>query len=399
MEEHVPSVRAAVVAHARWELALENILARIGKHAPVDLIVLFASGAYADYFPAIIRTVRHEMGSPVLIGCSSYGVIGSGVELEDVPALSLLALSLPGASLHAARFTQEMLEQCPQPSQWRDYTKLPLDDINAWLIFADPFRLDCEELIDELAAAYPGVPMLGGLASGDLSEQRTYVFLNDEVYGDGGVGLAIGGDYTLLPLVSQGCEPIGKPWIITDAHPDGLILAISNRPAYDVLLDTIDALTPGEQRRAWRNLLIGLAANEYYETFTRGCFLIRTLLGVERGTRGLVVSATPRIGQTIQFQVRDPAAADLDFKEILRRVHNQLGEEHRPVAGVLCSCNGRGIGMFGVPSHDAKLIARELGPLPLTGLFCNGEIGPVGKRPFLHGFTASLALLMQRDNG
>lgn len=393
-----PYVQAVVVTNPRWERALEAILARVNKESAPDLVVLFASGAYADYFPAIIRTVRRETGYPLLIGCSGQGVVGSGIELEDVPALSLLALTLPGASLHAVRFTQEALDAYPEPMEWRTHLKLPLDDVNAWLVLADPFRLDCEDLVDVLAAAYPDVPMLGGLASGDMTEQRTYVFLDDEVYGDGGVGLAVGGAYTLLPLVSQGCEPIGEPWIITDVREDGLILSISNRSAYDVLFDTLEALTPEARRVVWRNLLVGLAADEYCETFERGSFLVRALLGVDRYTHGLLISASPRVGQTIQFQMRDAVAADTDLRDRLWRLRCQLGDLHQPVAGILCTCNGRGIGLFGVPGHDARSIMHELGALPLTGLFCNGEIGPVGKRPFLHGFTASLALLMQRWN-
>ena len=35
---------------------------------------------------------------------------------------------------------------------------------------------------------------------------------------------------------------------------------------------------------------------------------------------------------------------------------------------------------------------EELGDIPAAGLFCNGEIGPVGGRSFLHGFTATMVL-------
>ena len=45
------------------------------------------------------------------------------------------------------------------------------------------------------------------------------------------------------------------------------------------------------------------------------------------------------------------------------------------------------------PDHDAKAVQQSIGAVPLAGLFCNGEIGPVGARTFVHGFTASLALI------
>jgi small ligand-binding sensory domain FIST len=95
--------------------------------------------------------------------------------------------------------------------------------------------------------------------------------------------------------------------------------------------------------------------------------------------------------------VRDAATADLDLAMMLDRLRDDL-EGRAPVAAVLCSCNGRGVGLFGVPHHDATTIAKKLGPLPLAGLFCSGEIGPVGRQPHLHGFTASLALIVRQGS-
>jgi len=357
-------------------------------------VLLFASGMFAEYFPEMIRRVRSKTEARVLVGCSAQGVIGSDRELEGVPALSMLTLALPGAVLHAVRFTQEMIEDCTSPHAWHEQLGISPDEVNAWLIFADPFQMDTESLIDGLAGAYPGQPMLGGLASGDVAERRTFVFLNDAVFNEGGVGLAIGGAYSILPLVSQGCEPIGEPWTITRVRGN-LIETISNRPAYDLLMETLQDLPPDMQRRARYNLLIGLAADEYRDSFPRGSFLIRPLVGVERQSRGLAIGAFPRVGQTIQFQLRDAATADRDLVELLGQTCASLGD-NRPIAGVLCSCNGRGVGMFGTHDHDASTVARQLGVFPLAGLFCSGEIGPIGVRPFLHGFTASLALVVKQ---
>ena len=394
MDELKAVVRSAIVIDDHWEMALQQALAQT-RDIVADLVVLFAHNAYAEHFPELVRRVRQETGAGVLIGCSGQGIIGTGQEIEDVPALSLLVLSLPGAVLKSAHFTQQMVETCAHPQAWRDQLDIPLDDVNAWLVFADPFHMDCERWLDGLARAYIDLPMLGGMASGDTEERRTYVFLNDEVFDEGAVGLALGGSYTILPLVSQGCEPIGEPWTITGVHDNGLIRTISNRPAYDLLVDTFQCLSLDVQFRAQRNLLVGLAADEYRDSFGRGSFLIRPLLGVDRRQGAIAIGALPRVGQTIQFQMRDAATADLDLRELLEQTNARLGT-NRPIAGVLCTCNGRGTSMFGLPHHDANIVAEELGELPLTGLFCNGEIGPVGKRPFLHGFTASLAFLIQR---
>src|SRR5438105_6097328 len=393
MDDRKPAARAAVAEDVDWELAVHKVLAQTRGIVP-DLAILFASAAYGEHFPWLVRRVWSETGASTLIGCSGQGIVGSERELEDVPAVALLTLALPGAILRPVRFTQEMVETCTEPDDWRSCLDIHPDEVNAWLVLADPLRMDCMALIDGLAGAYAGRPMLGGLASAGPADERTFVFLNGDVFDEGGVGLAIGGPYTILPLVSQGCEPIGQPWTITAAEGNA-VKTISNRAAYELLIDTFRSLPPDVQRRAEGNLLVGLAADEYQDTFHRGSFLIRNLLGVDQETGALAIGAFPRVGQTIQFQIRDAAAADQDLTALLDQAKETLGDD-APIAGILCTCNGRGAGMFGVPDHDAGAIAERLGPVPLAGLFCNGEIGPVGARPFLHGSTASLALLVRK---
>jgi small ligand-binding sensory domain FIST len=236
---------------------------------------------------------------------------------------------------------------------------------------------------------------VGGLASGDPRLRGTHLFLNGEVYDRGVVALALGGPYTVRTIVSQGTAPIGETWTITGAQGN-IIETIAQRSAYQVLGDTLRGLSPEMRQRAQRNLLVGLAMDEYRSEFRRGDFLIRNLLGIdpERGT--LAVGALPWVGQTLQFQLRDPAAADEDLRELLERVRTELGPR-QPVGALLCSCNGRGAGLFGTPDHDARTLADFLGPIPTAGFFCNGEIGPVGARNFLHGFTASIALVIPEE--
>ena len=142
------------------------------------------------------------------------------------------------------------------------------------------------------------------------------------------------------------------------------------------------------------NLFVGLVINEYLEEFQRGDFLVRNLLGADPRSGALAVGAFPRLGQTLQFQRRDAAAATEDMVALLSRA--KAGLDGATIYGAcLCSCNGRGHRLFGQPNHDAGLIQQKLGPLGLTGFFCNGEIGPVGERNFLHGYTASLALFVK----
>jgi len=161
-----------------------------------------------------------------------------------------------------------------------------------------------------------------------------------------------------------------------------------------VLADTVNQLSAKEQLQTRGNLFIGLVVNEYREDFHRGDFLVRNLLGGDPQSGMLAVGALPRAGQTIQFQRRDAAAANEDMSELLQRARPQLAGT-TIYGGCLCCCNGRGKNLFGAPNHDARMVQQQLGEIGLAGFFCNGEIGPVGDKSFLHGYTASLALFVK----
>ncbi|MFN0070087.1 MAG: FIST N-terminal domain-containing protein [Chloroflexota bacterium] len=389
---------AAIVQNAMWDAALESALAQtagvVERSRGADLVVVFAGASYAGVFPEMMRRIHEETGTSVLIGCSGAGIIGQGIEAENGASLALLVMSLPGVRLYPSYVNQETLQGLQSPEAWQQATGCAPEEISGWFAFADPYRLDCESFIDGLSAAYPGLPVIGGLASGDPRSQRTHVFLNGSAYEEGAVVVGIGGDYTVQAVVSQGAEPIGQPWTITGVNRH-VVQTIGQRPALEVLTETIKALGVDMQQRAQRNLLVGLVMNEYRDEFHRGDFLIRNLVGADPSSGSIAISAHPQIGQTIQFQLRDARAADDELKEMLVRTRENLGSS-APVAAVLCACNGRGAGLFGTAHHDAAMLQQELGLDNIAGFFCNGEIGPVGGKNYLHGFTASIGLIVPK---
>jgi small ligand-binding sensory domain FIST len=385
--------RAAIAEDSDWQPALDRVLADVKSAVPiVDLAFLFANSAFAQDFPTIARRTLTEIGATTLIGCSGQGVIGPMREVEGPPAISLMGMSLPGANLRSVRIEPSQSQSWTQPEDWHRGTDVPPSQVNAWLLFVDPFRMDVDGLVKGLSAAYPGTPVLGGLASGNPHARQTFVFLDGESYADGAVAVAIGGAYTVKSIVSQGAEPISMPWTITDAQGH-IIKSIGMRPAFEVLKEALESLPEEKQRRAQRNLLVGLAIDERRDEFRRGDFLIRNLMGADQKSGAIAVGAYPKVGQTIQFQVRDGEAADQELQLMLTRARDELGGKP-PVAAVVCSCNGRGVSLFGIPDHDAKSIAENLGVTSMAGFFCNGEIGPIGNEVFVHGYTASIALIV-----
>jgi small ligand-binding sensory domain FIST len=392
----------SIAAHWAGEFDEAGLRAWVEKlrgqlRAPrVSLGLVFMSPKFFPHAAQTLEILRVHGQIPLLAGCSSTSLIAGGQEVEEGAGLVLALYALPGAELHALHFTPGQVEEANGPGYWHMETGISPEQSNGWLAFADPFHIDSEAWLRSWNEAYAPQPVLGGLASGDYAAQQTQVYLNGDVYEEGGVAVSVGGAVKLLGVISQGCTPIGDTWTLTKVEGH-LIREIGNRPAYEVLEETFNNLTLEEQKKSrGNNLFIGLVVNEYLEDFHRGDFLVRNLLGADPRSGAIAVNALPRPGQTVQFQRRDAAAASEDMLALLTRARHQLAG-HVVYGGCLCSCNGRGHGLFGAPNHDAQMVQKHLGPIGVGGFFCNGEIGPVGERNFLHGYTASLALFVKKD--
>ncbi len=372
-----------------WRQALDDAV--IGLSPGADLALVFASDDYRSKLNDLLHDVQLRLQPGAIAGCTGQAIIGQGREVEDEPSISIMPLSLPGARISTHHLRHETVGGLDTEA-FRALLGLDDGDVNAWLIFADPFTFDVESLVTMLGASYPETRIMGGLASARTEPRSTQVFNGTTAIGDGCVLVAIGGDWTIETIVSQGAEPLGKPWTITGAEKN-MVETIGGKPALDVLVETVQALPPEEQQRAGQNLLVGLAMDEYREHFARGDFLIRNLVGADRERGALALNTEARVGQTIQFHLRDSAAADEELRLMLETAKLTLGGIE-PAGALICSCNGRGAGLFGEPNHDAGAVAERFGPLPAAGFFCNGEIGPVGDRTFLHGFTASIGLFV-----
>lgn len=388
-----PRATSAIVVHDSWAVALEHASDQVmapGDPAP-DVLLLFASPAYGADFAHLVRAARQRTGATVLIGCSASGFLATGREVEDEAGLALMAWWLPGAQLAPVRLHQEHIELLDDPVLWHEMNGIPASSVNSWLMFAEPYRIDAQALIQGLQRCYPGSAIMGGIASGMVEERLSCVFFDDTFYEEGGIALGIGGPYVLAPHVSQGCEPVGEAWTITEADHNTLI-GISSRPALEVLQSTVNGLGAERRGRASNNLVIGLAGDEYQDTYRCGDFVVRGILGIDPRRGSIAIGGVPRVGQTIQFHLRDAQCASQDLARMTRAA-TAASEPGIPVAAVLCTCDGRGQALFGSPNHDTDAVGAALGNVPLAGAFCLGEIGPLGSRAVLHGFTATLGVL------
>jgi len=191
---------------------------------------------------------------------------------------------------------------------------------------------------------------------------------------------------TIRTIVSQGCRPIGKPMVITQAERN-TIQQSGGKRAFDHLAELFQTLPTREQRIFQSGLQIGRVINEYQDSFEFGDFLIRNITGIDQEHGTISIGDYVRPGQTVQFHIRDHDSASAELAQLLKKHTN----EGLSKAALLFTCNGRGLNLFQDPNHDAARI-QSVAPIPLSGFFAAGEIGPVGNKSFLHGFTASIVL-------
>jgi len=362
--------------------------ARLG--ARPDLAVAFYSPHHLAAAREISNAVRQRLAPRAVLGCVAEAVIANDREIENGPALSLwLAKWNRPVTMRPFHLVLEATADGPSLFGWPDELLEPIDPArSAVLLLGDPFTFPTDRFLERMNEEARGVPVLGGMASGIGAPGQCRLVLGDGVVDQGAVGLLLEGELGLRWIVSQGCRPIGRPLIVTKSE-ENVILELGGKTPLDQLRELWPTLSERDQQLFRGGFHLGRVLDEYREEFRRGDFLIRNVMGVERHSGALIVGERVRVGSTVQFQVRDAETADEDLRALVRA--HLSGHEPRPAAALLFSCNGRGTRLFEVPDHDAGVIRREAGPIPLAGLFAMGELGPIGGQNFIHGFTASVA--------
>jgi small ligand-binding sensory domain FIST len=355
--------------------------------APADLAVVFASGHHLVNPEALLDGVHEALRPRSLIGCGAQGVLGGARELETGTAASVWAVDFGGAgeasAFHATLETDGVdawLEDLPE-----------LDGSGGAIVLADPYSFPADEALAAYAEHAPTVPVLGGLSSARAADGAA-MFAGEHVRDQGAVGVVLHG-VEMLPCVSQGAAPFGREVTITAAEGN-VIHELAGRPALTTVERIVAELGPRERALVASGLLIGIVIDGGKPEYEQGDFLIRGVLGADPETRSLIVGATVQEGQVVRLQARDAQSADADLRRALR-LHTEAMAGRPPAGALVFSCNGRGRAMFGTPDHDASVIADELQGAPAAGFFAAGEMGPVGGRSFLHGFTATLAVFPQ----
>ncbi len=367
------------------ERIIEEAAAPLAGARP-DWGLFFAANHFEDEFASAAAEIRKRTGVRTLIGSTGEGIIGSSAEVERQPAMSLWLTEMPRTEVRPFRIDQADLEVIDSPEAFARLVSVRPDEQSTLIVLADPFSFHISAFLDAVNECLPGTPVVGGMASGVEAPQQAVLVHNDEHQREGAVGVALVGPAPVAAVVSQGCRPIGDPFVITAAE-ENIVKQLGGRPALSMLNRVFAGADAEEKRLMQQGIFVGQVINECKERFGRGDFLVRNLLGADQKSGALAIGDFARVGRTIQFHVRDAKSADEDLRAML-----DAQREPPPVGALLFTCNGRGTRLFPQPSHDLLTLHEIFGPIPTAGLFCAGELGPIGGRNFIHGHTASVAL-------
>lgn len=369
--------------------AVAELTSRLDGRKP-ELLVVFITHHHGAALEGLGRRLMQATGAKHLLGCTGETVIGGSREIEEGPALSLWALAGDGVQVEAFRVGARADEEGEV-----QFSGLPPADFareGSLLMLGDPFSFPMGQYLEQLNEHYPGRPVIGGMASGGQGPGQNQLFQDGETLAWGAIGVWLGGSVDVVPVVSQGCRPIHEPFVITKIQ-DHVIRKLGGQTAAHMLQKAFQSLDSRDAALLQRAPFLGVAVDATKSTFERGDFLVRGIMGIEKREGGIAIADNSlRAGQTVQFMVRDAQSATEDLDQLLA---SQVTEDE--VGVLLFSCNGRGTRMFPVTDHDVSRVQAQFGrEVPAAGFFAMGEVGPVGGRNFLHGFTASLAIVRSK---
>lgn len=395
--------RTALSNQPSLEAAVKEVADSLMGMAKADLAIVFASTDYASDLPRLLPLLRQRLTANHWLGCCGGGVIGTtatGIasEQEQTPALSVTLLQLPGVVLQPFALDTQALPDLDGPAQnWQEWIGADPGKARSMLLLIDPSSASINDLISGIDYAYPNSPVMGGIAGPHNAPHGSLLFDDNVV--TGAVGCSIGGDWMLEAVVAQGCKPIGPVFAVEQVKRN-VLLELSHDDKKDspvaCLQRVLADLSEEEREMVRHSLFLGIERRDLVIRSnsgpkTQGAFLVRNLIGVDPKNGAVAVAERMRAGQNVQFQLREAEASRQEAEQLLQAAQERNSDP--PLFGLLMACLGRGRGLYGAPNGDVT-IARKLMPdLPIAGLFCNGEIGPVGSATHIHGYTACWGLL------
>lgn len=407
----------AISTRSSLETAVNEVAARVRERlsGDPDVAIVTISSAYGSEYPRLVPLLLEKLPVPALIGCGGGGIIGvdadgKAIEVEGNPALSLSVGCLPGVRATPFHISSDRLPDLDSPARdWEALVGVSPEQQPDFILLSEPMTSKANDLLEGLDFAYPQAVKVGGLASSMAMGSPGSLFYHstqqpgEALYREGTVGLALSGEVVVEAIVAQGCRPVGPQFQVVSGERNVLFEVVAldasgtadgdTVPPLEALRQLVANLGESDRELAQHSLFVGVAMSEFKQELKQGDFLIRNLLGVDPRVGAVAIGDRVRPGQRIQFHLRDANTSAEDLELLLKNYCTERGEGLAPVGALQFSCLGRGKELYGKEHFDAQLFRRYLQQIQVGGFFCNGEIGPVGDRTFLHGYTSVFGII------
>ena len=357
-----------------------------------DILIAFISPDFEPSYPNLPGLIYEYFPKTILIGCSGNGVIGNGVEVEHRAGIALTGAEMPNVSITPFHITDsELPDGDESPEKWENLFKVKQISEPKFIILADPFTVEIQNLVNGMDYAFPNSTIIGGIASGGSQQGTNAIYLNSDTFESGVVGIALHGDIEIDTIVAQGCKPIGTLMNITGCERN-ILTGLDNKSPFEVLSRIYNDLSNADQQLFQNSLFMGLVNDPFIDVPNNGDFLIRNIVGANPEEGKIAIGEILKEGQLVQFHLRDSNTSSENLKIMLEDYKSDQ-ERHDQFGALLFSCLGRGSYLYGKADHDTNMFQALIGEIPLTGFFCNGEIGPVGDTTYIHGYTSSFGII------
>ncbi|MFT7513571.1 MAG: small ligand-binding sensory domain FIST [Candidatus Omnitrophota bacterium] len=374
--------------------ALDDVIAQVREvlgDQPPDLVFLFVSPIHESAYDQLQAWIREELSPGHIIGCTARGIIGRGLEVEMGPALCVNAAVLPDTEIFT-RHTgfEDMPDADASPDEWRAWIDLD-PEVNGMVMLADPFNTELDHFLQGMDYAYPLAHKIGGLASAAGDALQNVLYCDELMRCEGLVLVAFKGRTRLEPIVAQGCRPVGPIGTVTRAQ-NNMVVELDGASAFGFVQAVQEGLDAYDRKLFKSALFLGITNDPFVDHPVPGDYLVRNLIGIDYDSGAIILAGIAEEGARVQLHLRDRKSSRHDLETLLDHYLETQGTAENVL---LFSCLGRGQYLYGSTNHDSDLITNRIGPLPISGFFCAGEIGPVGTSTFIHGYTSSIGVFRE----
>lgn len=359
-----------------------------------DWALVFTTFPHRAIYEEILNSVCRATHTKNVSGCSAVGVLSGTAEVEAEPAVVVLAVSSP--SVRAKSFIVHELGAGGMKAgeEIGDKLKNRCGRNSLLAILPDPFHINPELLFKGVESRLGSVPIVGAAASEDPRINDTFEFFGDTVASSAVSGFLLDGDFSYDIEITQGCQPVGPPCVVTKADKN-LIYELDGETAYSVLSGRVSKSILDDPGSIMRLLFMAFPPSHGVNDIAGGNYLVRNIMGFDPDTGVIGVAQHVNEGQKVAFTLRNPEMARQDLKHMLDRIKSRESPSHPYKFGLYFNCCARGSSLYGHEGIDTAYINNALGDVPIAGFFGNSEFAPLNGTNHLFTYTGVLVLFSE----